>query len=278
MIEIGVYNELTILRQTDKGLLLGDEEGNEVLMPTRFCPHEFKIKDTINVFVYLDSQETKIATNARPKITLDEFAFLRVVDINDIGVFLDWGMEKDLMLPFSERSHEMEIGRRYIVYLDIDEQTNRLYASNKINKFLQNNYIPLQAGEEVELLIYKKTDLGYSVIVNGSHQGLIYNNEIFRKIKIGDKLKGFVKTVREDNKLDITLQPIGYDNFNDKNAKMIYDLLLENDGTLPVNDKSAPEEIYNMFGISKKAFKKSIGALYKQRRIIIEDDGIKVAK
>jgi len=276
VIEIGKYNELRILRQTSVGLYLGDESGEDVLLPNKYCPGSFKIEDKMEVFVYRDYAERKVATNITPKIFLNEFALLQVAAVADVGVFMDWGMEKDLMVPFKEQRQKMEEGRWYIVYLDIDKKTDRLYASNKIEKFLQNEVLTLKEGEEVELLVFQKTDIGFSVIVNNAHKGLIFENEIFKELNIGDKLNGFVKKIREDNKIDISIQSIGYDNFNDTNSELIYRALVENKGFLAITDKSSPDEIYLQFGISKKAFKKSIGALYKQRKITIQPKGIKL--
>ena len=276
MIEIGRYNELRILRQTSVGLYLGDESGEDVLLPNKYCPESYKLEDKMEVFVYRDYAERKVATDLTPKIFLNEFALLQVTAVADVGAFMDWGMEKDLMVPFKEQRQKMEEGRWYIVYLDIDKKTDRLYASNKIEKILQNEVLTLEEGEEVELLVLQKTDIGFSVIVNNAHKGLIFKNEIFKELNIGDKLNGFVKKIREDNKIDISIQPIGYDNFNDTNSELIYRALVENKGFLAITDKSSPDEIYLQFGISKKAFKKSIGALYKQRKITIQLKGIKL--
>lgn len=276
MIEIGKYNSLKILRRTPFGLYLGDESGNDVLLPTKYCPNKFEMGDELKVFVYLDHNEKEIATNIIPKILLHEFAMLQVKDVADVGAFMDWGMEKDLFVPFKEQRQRMEEGRWYIVYLDIDRSTDRLYASNQIEKILQNEDINLTAGEKVDLLVLKETDLGFTVIVNNQHKGLIYENEIFKPLNIGDKLIGYVKNIREDNKIDISLQPIGFENFNDVNTELILQKLSENKGFLTITDKSSPEEIYSTFGISKKAFKKSLGSLYKHRKISIEPNGIKL--
>jgi len=276
MIEIGKYNNLRILRRTPFGLYLGDESGNDVLLPTKYCPNKFELGDEMKVFVYLDHNEKEIATNIIPKILLHEFAMLQVKDVADVGAFMDWGMVKDLFVPFKEQRQRMEEGRWYIVYLDIDRNTDRLYASNQIDKILQNEDINLTAGEKVDLLVLKETDLGFTVIVNNQHKGLIYENEIFKPLNIGDKLIGYVKNIREDNKIDISLQPIGFENFNDVNTELILQKLIENEGFLAITDKSTPDEIYSTFGISKKAFKKSLGSLYKQRKISIEPNGIKI--
>lgn len=274
MIEIGKYNTLRILRETSVGIYLGDESGEDVLLPNKYCPENFNPGDDITVFVYRDHEERKVATNITPKILLHEFALLKVTAVTDVGAFMDWGMEKELMVPFREQRQKLETGRWYVVYMDIDKKTDRLFASNKLDKHLKNEELTVDEGEEVDLLVMQKTDLGYNVIVNNLHKGLVYENEIFKKLNIGDKLKGFVKQIREENKLDISLHPIGYKNFNDPNCELIYKALVENNGNLAVTDKSSTEEIYSQFGISKKAFKKAVGALYRQRKISIQPEGI----
>lgn len=277
MIQIGKYHTLRILRRTPFGLYLVDGSGEEVLLPNKYCPENYEMDDELEVFVYLDHNEKKIATNIKPKIVLHEFSLLEVKDVSMVGAFMDWGLEKDLFVPFKEQRQRMEEGRWYIVFLDIDHRTGRLYASNQINKILQNQNLSVTEGEKVELVVLKETDLGFNVIVNHQHAGLIYSNEIFKKLNIGDKITGYVKHIREDNKLDISLQPIGYQNSNDANAELIYRKLEEANGFLNITDKSSPEEIYSIFGISKKAFKKSIGSLYKERKISIEPNGIKLS-
>ena len=274
MIEIGKYNKLKILRRTPFGIYLGDDTGEDVLLPAKYCPENFKMDEILKVFVYLDHNEMKIATNIKPKIVLHEFALLQVKDVSDVGAFMDWGLEKDLFVPFREQRQRMEEGRWYIVFLDIDKSTDRLYASNQVAKILQNDEVSLSDGDKVDLVVLKETDLGFNVIVNHKHRGLIYNNEIFTKLNIGDKLKGYVKQLREDQKIDISLQPIGYEKSNDINSELIIKTLNDNEGFLGITDKSSPEEINAQLGISKKAFKKSVGALYKQRKITIESDGI----
>lgn len=257
------------------GLFLGDEEGEDVLLPNKYCPEKFEIGDKLKVFVYLDQEERKVATNITPKILLRDYAMLKVVSVSAVGAFLDWGMEKDLMVPFNEQRLNMEEGRWYLVYMDIDKKTDRLFASNKLDKRLSNENLTVEVGDEVDLIVMQATDLGFTVIVNKRHKGLVYENEIFTKINIGDKLKGYVKKIREDNKLDISLHPIGYENFNDTNTALVLEALEKNKGYLAITDKSSPEEIYNTFGMSKKAFKKAIGGLYKQRKITIEAEGIR---
>ena len=273
--EIGVHHTLSILRETSVGLFLGNDD-YEVLLPNKYCPEEYEIDDELRVFVYLDYAERLIATNLEPKILLNQFALLQVTMVTEVGAFLDWGLEKNLLVPYREQRDRMVEGRWYVVKMLNDEKTDRLYATNKIDKQLQNEALTVEEGEEVQIIIYKKTDLGYSVIIDHLHSGLIYQNEIFKEIRIGDKMKGYVKRIREDNKLDISLQPIGFDNYKDAYTKSIVMKLLDNDGFLKLNDKSSPEDIYTNFGISKKAFKKSIGGLYKERKIEFVNDGIKL--
>lgn len=276
MIEIGRYNKLRILSQNTIGLLLGDKSGESVLLPKKYCPESYELDDEIKIFVYLDNKGNKIATNVIPKILFNEFALLKVTAVTDVGVFMDWGMEKELFVPFREQTQKMEEGRWYIVYLDLDKKTDRLYASSRIERHLQNEVLTVVGNEKVHLLVLQKTDLGFSVIINNAHKGLVFKNEIFKKLNIGDKLNGFVKKIHEDNKIDISIQPIGYTNFIDKNTKLVYNALLKNNGFLAVTDKSSPDEISRQFGMSKKAFKKSLGALYKQRKIKLLPDGIEL--
>jgi predicted RNA-binding protein (virulence factor B family) len=276
MIEQGKQIELKIAKRATFGLFLADPSGEEVLLPNKYCSDEMKPGGTIQVFVYKDSEGKKVAVTLTPKIFIHEFALLKATAVTGVGAFLDWGLEKELMVPFREQKQKMEVGRWYVVYLDLDKKSDRLYASNRIERFLQNDEISVKEGDEVALVVLQKTDLGYSVIVNHVHKGLIFDNEIFQEIRVGDRLKGYVKKVRDDHKIDISIQAIGFRNFNDSNSELIYKTLKENDGFLAVTDKSDPDEIYTQFGISKKAFKKSLGALYKQRLIDIRPDGIKL--
>lgn len=276
MIPIGQHQDLTILRHTTVGLFLGDESGEDVLLPNKYCPEDFEIGAKINVFVYRDHEERIIATTLKPKILLHQFAFLRVTSVSNVGAFMDWGLEKELLVPFREQRQKMEEGRWYIVYLDLDKKTDRLYATNKIEKRLANETLTITEGDCVDVMVMKKTDLGFSVIVNQLHEGLIFESDIFGKLNIGDKIKGYVKQIRDDNKIDITLQPIGFENFNDPNCEMILKKLKAQKGFLPITDKSTPEEIYAQFSISKKAYKKAIGTLYRQRKITLQPEGIKL--
>lgn len=275
MIQIGKYHQLVVLRKTDYGFFLGDGEENSVLLPNKYCPEDAQVDDQLNVFVYLDHEERIVATTLTPKILLHEFALLRVAAVNEVGAFLDWGLEKELLVPFKEQPVKMDEGRSYIVYLNLDEETGRLYASNRVDKFLQNNDLTVNESDQVDLLVWRKNDLGYSVIINNRHSGLVYQNEIFKELKVGDRLSGYIKKIRKDGKIDVSLTPIGYAHYNDQNCRVILDELEKKQGFLPVNDKSTPEQIYTVMGISKKAFKKAAGALYKQKKIEILPGGIR---
>ena len=276
MIEQGRNIDLKIVKRATFGLFLMDDSGEEVLLPNKYCSEEMRPGDIITVFVYRDSEGKKVATTLTPKIFINEFAQLKVTSVTSVGAFLDWGLDKELMVPFREQKQKMLPERWYIVYLDLDKKTDRLYASNRVERFLQNENIQLKEGQEVIVVVWQKTDLGFTVIINHAHKGLIFDNEIFQQIRIGDRLTGYVKRIREDQKIDISLQPIGFRKFNDSNTELIYSQLNEYGGYLAITDKSSPEEIYSQFGISKKAFKKSLGTLYKQRKIEILPDGIRL--
>jgi predicted RNA-binding protein (virulence factor B family) len=276
MIEQGKFIKLGIVKRSTFGLFLGDEDGEEVLLPNKYCTDSMKPGLDVDVFIYRDSEDRKVATTLTPKILFNEFALLKVTAVAKVGAFMDWGLEKDLMVPFREQPQNMEEGRWYIVYLDLDEKSDRLFASNRVERHLQNDKLSVAEGDEVSLVVWQKTDLGYTVIINHAHKGLVFENEIFQDLNVGEKLKGYVKKVRDDNKIDISLQAIGYLKFNDANSELIFSALKENQGFLPLTDKSSPEAIYSQFGISKKAFKKSIGALYKQKKILIETSGIRL--
>jgi len=273
MIEIGVYHTLTILRDTDPGLFLGDEDENEVLLPNRYVPEEFNIGDKIEVFVYLDNEERPVATTDKPYITKGEFALLRCNQVTKYGAFLDWGMVKQLFCPFKEQVFKMQEGNWYLVRCYEDEETNRLAASSKTNKFLDNKELTVNQFDEVDLIVSHPSDKGMNVIVNKKHLGLVYKDEIFKDIHIGDRLKGVVKKVRPDNKLDISLSQMGYRSI-EPNAQFVLDRLNDYEGFLPLNDDSSPEDIKEQLQMSKKNFKKAIGSLYKQRLIEIKTDGI----
>ncbi|MCD6091551.1 MAG: GntR family transcriptional regulator [Bacteroidales bacterium] len=273
MITLGEYNLLRIDRILDQGAYLVDEEENDVLLPNKYMAENAEVDDEVEVFVYNDSEDRLIATNLTPKFTLNEFAFLQVKDVNRFGAFLDWGLEKEILVPFSEQNQRMEIDRWYIVRLLLDEKTNRLVASNKLNKFLEIDFISVEVGEEVDLLVTERSDLGYTLIVNHVHKGLAFANETFRELNVGESLTGYVKNIREDGKIDISLQKQGYENV-EPSAMQILELLKEKEGFLALTDRSQPKDIYAQLEMSKKTFKKAIGGLYKKKLIRMSEEGI----
>ena len=273
MLFIGKYNTLTIERVTSVGMFLSDVEGEEVLLPNQYLTDDMHVEDVIKVFVYLDSEDRPVATTETPKIIRNEFAVLQVKDVSEHGAFLDWGLIKDLFVPFREQSVSMEIGDWHVVYLYLDQKSSRLIASTKVDRFLENERLTVKEGDEVDLIIYQKTDLGYNTIVNQYHKGLIYGNEVFKDLKTGDKLKGFVKKIRPENKLDISLNKSTTEQIEPA-AQNILDELKKAGGFLNLSDGSSPEEIHKRLEISKKVFKKAIGGLYKNGTIRIAPEGI----
>jgi len=276
MLHLGIKNTLRILRGTGVGMFLGDEEGNDVLLPKKYVPENAIVGEDIEVFIYRDSEDRIIATNLEPKIQLNQFACLQVKSVTAIGAFLDWGLEKDLFVPFREQNKKMEEGRWYAVYLYLDEETDRLVASCKVNRYFEKENIDLLIGQEVDLLIFEETDLGLNAVINNKYKGLIYENEIFQRIKIGTRTKGFVKNLRDDNRVDLSLQKQGYANV-EPNAERILEKLKANNGFLDLTDKSDSNYVMYQLEMSKKTFKKAVGALYRQKIIRIEEDGIYLA-
>lgn len=284
MIEIGKYNTLTILRETKVGLYLGLPDENteqdptkDILLPNKYVPKQYKIGDEIAVFVYLDHEERPVATTLEPYIFLNEFALLRVNYVNQIGAFMDWGMEKDILVPFREQARPMEKGKRYLVYLYMDEKTNRLVCSSKTNQFLSNENITVENGEEVDLIVSHITEVGINVIINEKHKGLLYKNEVFEDLRTGDRIIGYIKNIRPDGKIDVSRQPFGME-LVDISGQAILDELKASRGFLRLNDDSHPEDIKTVLKMSKKTFKKAIGTLYKQKLIEIKEDGIYLVK
>lgn len=270
--ELGKFNTLKILRDTRVGLFLGDEN-RDVLLPNKYVPKKFEIGEEIEVFVYLDHEERLTATTLKPYIQLNEFAYLKVNYTNEFGAFLDWGLEKDLFVPFKEQARKMETGKRYLVYMYLDEKTDRLVASSKLNQFLEQEHIGLEAGQQVDLIVSHITELGINVIINSLYKGLLYKDEVFENLSPGKKLKGYIKTIRPDKKIDVSLTRQGFEAVEEQ-AQKILDELRASRGFLRLNDNSHPEEIKTVLKMSKKTFKKAIGSLYKQKRISIKEDGI----
>lgn len=274
MIRTGRIQDLLVLRHTAEGLILGDDDAPEVLLPNTERPPNDADGSTVSVFVYRDAKGVQCATLRMPKAQVGEFAQLRVNSIRGGGANMDMGSGGDLLVPHEEQKKPLEEGRWYVVRVAINDEDDRLYGSTFIERFLDNTALTVKKGDTVSLLTFGRSELGLSVIVNNSHQGLVHASEIFRPIGIGDRITGYVKNVRDDNKLDITLQPIGYRQYIDAHTALLAKRLQAGNGFLPLTDKSSAEDIYAEFGISKKAFKKALGALYKERVVRIEEDGI----
>lgn len=276
MTQIGKYNTLCVIKKVDFGVYLDGGDRGEILMPIRYVPEGVEIGDQVEVFIYLDSEDRLIATTERPYAQVGEFAMLKVKSVDRFGAFLDWGLMKDLLVPFREQKVNMIEGRSYLVYVYVDEETGRIAASAKLNKFLSKSVPQYKPGEEVDLILESESDLGYNAIVNNSHIGILYENEVFEQLEKGQKVKGYIKKIREDHKIDLLLYKPGYDKV-DPVTESILDLLKKNGGTLNITDKSDAETIYDQFGVSKKTFKKALGALYKKRLILLGPDKIRLS-
>ncbi len=277
MIQIGRINKLTIKRTRDYGVHLDGGESGNILLKNKYVPEKYQPGDEIEVFVYTDREDHLRATTKKPYATVGQFAKLRVVANSLSGAYLDWGLEIDLFVPKSEQQDKMEKGKSYIVFVFLDNKTNRITASSKLEKFLSLQPPNYKEGEEVDLFIYDKTNLGYKAVVNNSHGGMVYKNEMFQKFLMGRQLKGYIKKIREDHKIDLSLQKPGYQGVDDI-SKIILKTIKDHGGKISVTDKSRPEDIYSLFGVSKKTFKKAIGALYKKRLITIDISGIKLVR
>lgn len=275
MVELGRYNTLTVIKIVDFGVYLDGEERGEILMPKKYVPAGCRLNDKVRAFVYFDSEDRIVATTEVPDVQVGEFGYLRVVAVNRVGAFLDWGLKKDLLVPFREQRDSMVEGKSYIVYVYVDNSSGRIVASAKIDKYLNQVFPDYESGQEVGLLVARRTDLGYSVIINNLHWGLVYDNEVFQPLKIGCKLKGYIKTVRDDEKIDVSLQPIGYARIEGL-AEIILKKLVDYGGLLDLSDKSDPEMIYRIFACSKKDFKKALGTLLKRGLIEIGEKEVRL--
>lgn len=275
MVEIGNYNTLKIIKILSFGAYLDGGNGLEILLPTRYVPQDAKINDTVKVFIYHDNEGRLIATTAKPLAVAGEFQFMEVKSVNKTGAFLEWGLMKDLLVPFKEQKMPMKEGKWYLVYVHVDHVTKRIVASARIDKYLDNVIPNYTFNQEVDLLVADETEIGYKVIINNTHWGLVYRNEIFQRLEKGDHLKGYIKEVREDEKIDVSLTPLGYQKVEGI-ANIILESLKAQGGFIAVHDKSDPDLIYSLFHCSKKAFKQAIGSLYKQKLITIEPQGIKL--
>ena len=273
MTEIGKLNTLRVVKELDFGIYLDGAELGEILMPKRYVPENCKIDDMIEAFVYLDSEDRIIATTQIPNAMVGQFAGMEVVSVNEVGAFLEWGLQKDLLVPFREQKVKMEQGKTYVVYVYFDEESNRIAASAKLDQFLDLEQTEYDEGQEVDLLIYNQTDMGYKAIVNNINEGVLYANEVFQPLHKGQRLKGYIKKIRDDGKLDLCLQKPGFEKI-DELADRILSYLAKNDGFLNVTDKTPPDVISQMFNVSKKTFKKAVGALYRKKLVQLEPDGI----
>lgn len=274
MAELGKLNTLRVVKEVPFGVYLDGGEKGEILLPTKYLPKDCKPGDMVEVFIYLDSEDDLIATTRKPNALLGEFALLKVVSLTAVGAFLDWGLQKDLLVPFGEQKVKMQEGKSYIVYLYLDN-TGRITASSKIDKFLDKQPPDYQEGQQVDLLICERSDIGLKAIVNNRHWGVLFEDEVFEKLHYGAKVKGFIKKVRPDNKIDLHFHKPGHEKLGGCADKVLAELHKKH-GFLPLNDKSSPEVIYKLFGESKKTFKSAIGMLYKKRLISIADDGIRL--
>lgn len=274
MIEVGKYNTLKVIRQASFGYFL-DDGADGILLPTRFVPEGLKLDDEVEVFIYHDGEERLIATTQKPKGIAGDIVKLKAVNVTSHGAFLDNGLMKDLFVPKSQQLTDMRVHGEYLVKLFIDEKTGRLTATERIQQFLSNDELTVKVKDEVDLIVYRRTDLGYVCIINNLHTGLLHHNEIFRSIGVGDTFRGFIKNILPENKIDLVAGKPGYQRVEDEAGKIVR-LLQENSGFLPYHDKSSPDDIYEMFAMSKKTFKMTVGALYKQRKISIEPAGIKL--
>jgi predicted RNA-binding protein (virulence factor B family) len=270
---IGTYNTLTISKRTDFGVYLDADNLGEILLPKRYVPRTCDVGDSITVFLYLDSDDIPIATTERPLVTLNESAFLKVKEVNHYGAFLDWGLSKDLLVPFSEQQVPMEAGKSYVVYVYQDDRTERLVGTTKLGKYLREGSQSLQKTQTVDLLIYGRTDLGFKAVINQLYVGVIFSNEVFQPLKMGQQLKGYIKQIRDDGKIDLTLSKIASEERDDLVEKIVSYLKAQG-GESPLTDKSAPDDIYNCFEVSKARYKKALGQLYRDKKISLSKEKI----
>ncbi|HEY1164622.1 MAG TPA: S1-like domain-containing RNA-binding protein [Chitinophaga sp.] len=274
MITIGAYNKLKVKKTSDFGLFM-DGGDQEILLPKRYVPAGAKPGDELEVFLYHDSENRLTATTERPKGIVGDIVNLKAVDVTEQGAFLDWGLAKDLFVPKSQQLTRMHKGQEYLVKIYLDNLSGRIAATEKIDPYLSNEHLTVKEMDPVDLIIYRRSDLGYVVIINQQHTGLLHFNEVFRPVDIGDRLQGFVKKIKEENRIDVVAGQAGYKKVEDETGRILQ-LLQENNGYLPYHDKSDPEEIYAFFGMSKKTFKMVTGALYKQHKIAFTKTGIQL--
>ncbi len=275
MVKIGKVCTLEVVKFTESGAYLDGGPYGEILLPNRYVPKTLKEEDEIDVFISFDSEDRILATTDCPTVMVGEFGYLKCVALTAFGAFLDWGLPKDLFVPFREQTMKMEAGKSYLVGVYVDQKTGRIAASAKYNRLLNKTEANYTVGQEVDLLIANQTDLGFNAIIEGQHLGVVYANEIFKPIHTGDKVKGYIKKLREDGKIDLALEVQGYEKVDPVSTEIL-DKLKANSGYLPFSDKTDPELIKAKLGISKKTFKKAIGALYKNKQILLEEEGIRL--
>lgn len=275
MVQSGAYYTLEVVKKVDFGIYLDGGDEQEILMPKRFVPDGTEEGDEIEAFIYHDNEGRLIATTQKPYGKVGDVVMLLVKDKTNQGAFMDWGLMKDIFMPLSQQKSPIRSGGKYLVYIYRDERTGRVAATEHIGRYLDNETLSVNEGDEVDLTVWRKTEIGYAVVINGKHTGLLHDNEVFKELNIGDKEKGFVKTIHEENKITVSLGSKGYKRIEGEAGKVL-ELLEDNNGYLPYHDKSNPEEIYEFFGMSKKAFKMAIGSLYKQELITLTQTGIKL--
>jgi len=275
MIEVGKYNTLRIVKEVEFGLYLdgGGERFGEILLPKRYVPETWAVDEMLEVFIYRDSEDRIIATTERPLATVGEFALLEVLSVNSVGAFLDWGLSKDLLVPFREQKQDMQVGESYMVYIFLDEESGRIAATSKLGKYLDQTIPEYKEGQQVDVLVSNRNEIGFTCIVNQAHRGIIYRNEVFHKIFRGQHYTGYVEKIRDDNKIDVRLQKPSFEKVDDFEQTLLKEIERRK-GFLPFTDKTEAELIYSTFGVSKKTFKKAIGGLYFKRLITLSDEGI----
>lgn len=275
-IQLGKYNQLEVVKEVDFGMYLNGGDDGEILLPKRYVPEGCKPGDVLNVFIYLDMDERLVATTLEPYVQVGEFACLEVAWVNQYGAFLDWGLMKDLFVPFREQKMKMQKGRKYLVHVHLDDESYRIVASAKVERYLSKEKAAYRPGDTVEVLVWQQTDLGFKVIVENRYSGMLFRNEVFRTLEPGMRLQAYVKQVREDGKIDLELQQGGGRKVDDF-SEILLQHIKENGGYTAMNDKTDAETIYATFGVSKKTFKKAVGDLYKKRLVVLEEGGIRLA-
>jgi predicted RNA-binding protein (virulence factor B family) len=276
-IKVGEINNLKVLREAPQGFYLGYEEGESVLLPHKYVAENTSINDYLDVFIYTDSEDKKIATTLTPQIKLNDIGVLKVREVNSIGAFMIWNIEKDIFIPYRNQKQKLIAGKKYPIYLYLDATSNRLVGTASLEKFISNEILSVNEGDEVDIIVYEHTNLGFKVIINKQHFGLIFHGDIFQPIETGDELKAYIKTIRPDNRIDITLQKTGFENIDMYTEKLLH-YLHKHNGKIHLTDNSSPDEIKEELGMSKKQFKKTLGVLYKSKRVKLENDCVILMK